>query len=125
MELLLTAHHLRVVAIARDALEAAHSLASSSPTIAVIDLSLGAEALTCVEVLRETAPGLPLLGFGGRRPWPLQELLDAGMRGFVLTSSEPEDLVTAIRSVADGHTHLDPGFAPTSEGTPPAANGLR
>lgn len=118
MELLLTAHHLRVVAVAAGALEAARALGASRPGVAILDLNLKSEAMHCVQVLGEAAPDLPVLAFGGRQPWPLQELLDAGLRGFVLTSAEPEDLVAAIRSVAVGETHLDPGFTIAPLGDP-------
>ncbi len=118
VELLLTAHELRIVATARDALDAAQELTSIHPHIAVVDLSLEDEAVTCVRILREIAPDLPVLAFGGRRPWPMQELLDAGLRGFVLTSATPDVLVDAIRSVAAGETNLDPGFTVAQRGDP-------
>lgn len=116
VELLLTAHDVPVVGRATGALEAIEMLRTSRPTIAVLDLGLSDGAPACVQVLREAAPDLPVLAFGGRRPWPLQELLDAGLRGFVLTSSQPERFVAAIRAVASGQTHLDTGFAPAERG---------
>lgn len=116
VELLLTAHHLRIAATAADGLGAARALQESRPTVAVLDLALGDEALTCVRILAQAAPELPILTFGGRRAWPLQEFLDAGVKGFALTTSEPEAFVAAIRTVAAGGSYLDPGFSVADRG---------
>ncbi len=111
VELLLTAHHLRIAASVANALEAAQVLQSARPDVVVLDLALGQEALHCVRLVRSAAPSLPILAFGGRGPWPIQELLDAGVQGFALTSTSPEAFIDAIRVVAGGSTYLEPGFA--------------
>jgi DNA-binding NarL/FixJ family response regulator len=41
----------------------------------------------------------------------VQQLLQAGASGYILKQSAAEDLVRAIRTVAGGHTYLDPAIA--------------
>ena len=116
VELLLPAHRLRIAASVADGLEAAQVLPRCRPDIAVIALDEG--ALDCVRLVRSASPTLPILAFGARGPWPVQELLDAGVLGFALTSTTPEAFVTAIRTVAGGNSSLDPDFALAERGDP-------
>lgn len=111
LELLLTAYDLRVVAAVADPDAAQEAARRGTPRLVLIDLALGERVTTLVRGLGQLAPRLPTLGYGDRRSWPLQELLDAGLRGFVLTTSGCDVFVEAVRTVMTGAGYLDPAFA--------------
>jgi DNA-binding NarL/FixJ family response regulator len=52
-----------------------------------------------------------VLAYGDRRPWPLQELLNAGLRGFVLTTTDCATFIEAVEAVGRGLTWLDAEFS--------------
>lgn len=111
IELLLIAHDLCVSTTANDVAGAVRTAEKGVFRVALVDLAIADSALAVVHALREAAPRLPVLGFGGRHAWPIQELLDAGMRGFALTTSDTADFIAAVRTVASGASYLDPAFA--------------
>ena len=43
----------------------------------------------------------------------LSDAIAAGARGYVMKGSPPEDLLRAIRTVADGKPFVDPSLSPT------------
>ena len=116
VELLLVAHGVRVNATAGDAPAAARALGANGVNLVLLDLGLLDEARRVVDLVRQEAPRLPIMGFGDRRPWPIVELLDAGMRGFALTVATPAAFLQAIQVVAGGASYLDPDFAVADRG---------
>ena len=43
----------------------------------------------------------------------LSDAIHAGAKGYVMKGSPPEDLIRAIRTVADGRPFVDPSLSPT------------
>lgn len=83
------------------------------PDVAVLDIELpGRDGLDAAADLRERLPScrvLILTGVG--RPGNLRRGIAAGVAGFMLKDSRPQDLVDAIRTVARGGRVLDPQLA--------------
>ncbi len=113
LELLLSAHGCCVIGTTSTATEVDATVRAAPTDIVLVDLTLGPEVWPILRRVAELAPRLPVLGYGDRRPWPIQELLREGMRGFVLTLGAPERFHSALRTVATGCTYLDPDFAIT------------
>lgn len=111
LELLLIAHGMCVSATATDPKDAVEAVRRSVYDVVLLNLALGEDARQMLLRLRDCAPRLPILGYGDRRPWPIRELLDEGMRGFVLTVGSCDHFLGAVRSVASGAAYLDPDFA--------------
>jgi DNA-binding NarL/FixJ family response regulator len=82
------------------------------PDVLVMDVSMPEmNGLRATEILHESHPNIKVLPVtrhidGGY----LQQLLRAGARGYVLKQSGSEELLRAIRAVADGHNYLDPAI---------------
>jgi two-component system nitrate/nitrite response regulator NarL len=94
-------------------LEAAFELMKAlSPAAVVVDKSLGTVAIG--EWLRRlTASGVncaPVIWGVGINESEALRLLQAGARGVLRRTSEPELLVTCLRSVASGNTWLEDGI---------------
>ncbi|HEV7253056.1 MAG TPA: response regulator transcription factor [Mesorhizobium sp.] len=83
------------------------------PDVAVIDISL--PELNGIELARrmaEKCPDVKLLALTVHEDRAyVQPLLQAGARGYLLKRSAAEDLVRAIRAVAEGGIYLDPAVA--------------
>ncbi|MEU8894885.1 response regulator transcription factor [Nocardia sp. NPDC048505] len=83
------------------------------PDIAVLDIELPeVNGLDAARELRERLPGcrvLILTGLG--RPGNLRRGIAAGVAGFLLKDSRPQDLTDAIRTIARGGRVLDPQLA--------------
>jgi DNA-binding NarL/FixJ family response regulator len=83
------------------------------PDVVVMDVSMpDVNGLRATEALRASHPTVRVLALtrhteGGY----VQQLLHAGAKGYLLKQSAAEDLVRAIRTVAGGHTYLDPAIA--------------
>lgn len=95
---------------ARNAAEAEALIRKVRADVMVIDLGLPDES--GAELTRRLAaedPSLPVLLYtgiedGGR----INEALDCGARGFALKSGPPEELIGAIRVLAEGGSYMDP-----------------
>jgi len=83
------------------------------PDVAVIDIDLPKlDGLAAAEILRDRLPScrvLILTGLG--RPGTLRRALSASVSGFMLKDAPLEELVTAIRGVAEGRRVIDPQLA--------------
>jgi DNA-binding NarL/FixJ family response regulator len=104
-----------VLARARDGEEAQEKIEQRRPDVANVDVRM--PRLGGIELarrLRRSAPDTAVLlytGYGDRAL--LTEALDAGVRGFVLKEAPMDDLLRAVRSVANGSTYVDPVLAGT------------
>jgi two-component system, NarL family, response regulator NreC len=83
------------------------------PDVAVLDISMpGLNGLHATEKIKQCCPQVKVLtltrhaddGF-------VQQLLKAGVSGYVLKQSASDVLITAVRAVAAGGTYLDPSIA--------------
>lgn len=88
-------------------------LCRTKPDVGVIDISL--PELNGLELARRVAekcPEVKLLALTVHEDRAyVQPLLQAGARGYLLKRSAAEDLVRAIRAVAEGGVYLDPAVA--------------
>lgn len=111
--LLQAAPEMELVGEAVDGLGALRLMHATAPDVAVIDISM--PELTGVDLARRAAeecPGVKLLvlTFHEDRAY-LQQLLQAGARGYLLKRSAADELVRAIRAVFAGGTYVDPAVA--------------
>ena len=88
-------------------------ICSLKPDVAVIDISM--PDLNGIELARRVAQSCPevkliALTVHEDRAY-IQPLLQAGARGYLLKRSAAEDLLRAIRAVANGGVYLDPAVA--------------
>lgn len=125
LELLLTAHGFRVVGATRDAIETLELVDGHVAfDVAVVDAMPCGDGLRVLKLLRKQAPGLPVLAFGGRGAWPLQEILDTGVRGLVTTTGEADEFLEAIRAVAGGASYVDAALDMTEDADPSSRPGI-
>lgn len=99
-----------VVAEASNGREAVDLAAEHAPDVVLMDVQMptmdGIEA-TRELVSRTREPKVVILTTFDSDAY-LFESLQAGASGFLLKNSDPDDLVSAIRSIADGHALLAP-----------------
>ena len=104
---------MRVVGMAADGAEALGLVATASPQVVLMDLSMpGMDGVTATDRISREHPDtavLVLTSFSDREQ--VTAALDAGAVGYVLKDSDPASLVEAIRAVARGLSPLDPRVA--------------
>jgi len=103
---------IEVVAEARDGLEAVAKAARFNPTVILMDIRMpeldGLEATRRILAANDTARILILTTFG-LDEYVYQALRD-GASGFVLKDDPPEQLISAVRTVAGGNALLSPAI---------------
>ena len=103
---------IEVVAEARDGLEAVAKAARFDPTVVLMDIRMpdldGLEATRRIIAANDTARILILTTFGLDEY--VYEALRAGASGFVLKDDPPEQLIAAVRTVAEGNALLSPAI---------------
>lgn len=111
--LLLSAGELALVGEASTGPAALDLIRTHRPDIAVIDISL--PELSGLDLARratEECPDVKLLVLTVHEDRAyVQPLLQAGVRGYLLKRSAADELIRAIRAVADGGVYLDPAIA--------------
>ena len=94
--------------------EALEAVSKLNPQIVLIDVRLpGIDGISAVKRIHEAAPGVSFVVFsayGDKRL--LSDAIAAGARGYVMKGSPPEDLLRAIRTVAEGKPFVDPSLSP-------------
>jgi DNA-binding NarL/FixJ family response regulator len=101
-----------ITASTRDGQEALRKIEETRPSVAVLDARM--PRLSGLEVLRALAEDCPtrvILYTGYGDDALLSDALDAGVAGVIDKEAPLDDLVRAIRIVADGGTYLDPTAA--------------
>lgn len=95
---------------ARDAAQGYEVVRRIRPDVVVIDLGLpGQDGAELTRRLVADDPDLAVLVYTGLEDGTrLSEALDCGARGFALKSGSPEDLIQAIRTLAEGGSYVDP-----------------
>jgi DNA-binding NarL/FixJ family response regulator len=104
---------LDVIAEAGDGPAALRQAAEARPDVAVLDFSMpGLNGAEVAERLRRASPGTRVLALTVHEdPGYLRQVLRAGAGGYVLKRSAAEELIHAIRIVAQGGVYLDPSLA--------------
>ncbi|MFI0367463.1 response regulator [Actinomadura sp. 1N219] len=89
---------------------------SAGPDVAVLDIDMpGLDGLAAAAALHAAMPEVAVLVLTGHgKPGHLRRALTAGVRGFLLKTSPPEELAAGIRTVAAGGRVLDPKLALTA-----------
>jgi DNA-binding NarL/FixJ family response regulator len=98
-----------VVAEANDGDEAIRQALALKPDVVVMDISMpGMNGLAATRALKREQPGTAIITLTRHTEDAyLQELLRAGVSGYVLKRSAPAELLHAIRGVAAGGQYLD------------------
>jgi DNA-binding NarL/FixJ family response regulator len=111
VKLLEPEHDLRVVAEAGDGLEAVEAVLRSRPDVVLMDIRMprldGIEATRRIRA-REPAPRVIMLTTFDLDEYVF-DALKAGASGFLLKDAPPDQLIGAVRVVADGDALLAPG----------------
>lgn len=100
---------MKVVAEASDGADAVKRALTIKPDVVVMDISMpGMNGLVATRTLKQQQPDLAVITLTrhGDDAY-LQELLRAGVSGYVLKQSAPSELLQAIRVAARGGQYLD------------------
>ena len=114
-----------VVAQAGDAETAARYVLGHKPTILILDLSMpGTPSLELMPQMIESSPGTSVIVVTMQNePAFARKALQTGAKGFVIKQSAAGELVTAIRSVLDGQTYINPNLGARLAAEPDAPSG--
>lgn len=101
---------MEVIGEAGDGREAVRLAQELQPDVVIMDISMPElNGLIASAKLKRVAPAINILILTRHTDKAyLQELLQAGVSGYVLKQSAPEELLRAIRAVASGGNYLDP-----------------
>ena len=104
---------MEVVGCAGDGREAIRLAEELKPDIVLMDVSMPAlNGLLATAKLKRIMPDLKILTLTRHTDEAyLQELLQAGVSGYVLKQSASSELLRAVRAVAGGGKYLDPAIA--------------
>jgi two-component system, NarL family, response regulator NreC len=115
--LLNAAQDMRVVAIAKDGAEAVALLRQHTPDIAIVDLAM--PGLNGLDVIAACAPDAPHCRFIVLSMYSTDEhiarALRSGAQGYVLKESAGEEVIAAVRAVAEGEVYLSKRITARSE----------
>ncbi len=111
--LLATAEDIEVVGEAADGEQALGLAAETTPDVVLMDLSMpimdGVSATRALRAAATPARVVVLSSFSDQAR--VRDAVAAGATGYVLKDCTPEELISAVRSAADGHAPLDPRVA--------------
>jgi two-component system, NarL family, response regulator NreC len=116
---------IEVVAQAGDAETAARYVLGHKPTILVLDLSMpGRPSLELMPQIMESSPATAVIVVTMQNePAFARKALQAGAKGFVIKQSAAGELVTAVRSVLDGQTYINPNLGARVAAEPDSPDG--
>jgi len=116
---------IEVVAQAGDAETAARYVLGHKPTILVLDLSMpGPPSLELMPAMIESSPETSVIVVTMQNePAFARKALQAGAKGFVIKQSAAGELVTAVRSVVDGQTYINPNLGARLAAEPDVPDG--
>jgi DNA-binding NarL/FixJ family response regulator len=100
---------MKVIAEVSDGGSALRSAIELKPDVVVMDISMpGINGLAATRALREQQPGIAIVTLTRHADDAyVQEVLRAGVSGYVLKQSAPAELLQAIRAAAAGGQYLD------------------
>src|SRR5688572_5504825 len=102
-----------VCAEAEDGPQALEAIRTDPPDVAVVDISLnGRDGLELVRDLKARLPSLGVLVFSMHdESLYAERALRAGAGGYLMKQKPIEEVVTALRTVLEGHVYLSPDLA--------------
>jgi HlyD family secretion protein len=103
---------LQVVGMAENGRQAIERVSQFLPDVLLLDLEMPVlDGLTAARELKERFPNTKILIFtSDNDPAALFPALRAGVQGYLLKNTPPEDLANAIRAVQKGHFQIGPGI---------------
>lgn len=118
--LLQSAAEIELVGEAANGTEALAVIRATRPDVGIVDLSMpGVTGLELVARVAESCPTVRLLVLTMHEDAAhVQQMLKAGVRGYVLKRSAAQDLIGAVRAVAAGGMYVDPAVAARLFGAP-------
>jgi DNA-binding NarL/FixJ family response regulator len=110
--LLKAACNIDIVGEATTAREAMRVISERAPDVAIIDISLpDLSGIELAKAICSSCPTVKVLGLTIHEdPSYLELLLQSGARGYMLKRSAAEELLKAIRTVAQGQVYIDPAL---------------
>jgi DNA-binding NarL/FixJ family response regulator len=103
-----------LVGVAETGEQAIDAVRELAPDVVLMDVRLpGIDGISTIKRIHHEAPDVGCVVFsayGDRRL--LTDAIAAGARGYVMKGAPPEDLVRAIRTVAEGKPFIDPALSP-------------
>jgi DNA-binding NarL/FixJ family response regulator len=93
--------------------EALHILKERRPNIVILDLNLpGIGGLEVIARLKTADPAVQILVLSMHDDYiHVTRALQAGVAGYVSKNAPPEEILEAIKRIADGHTYIEHGIA--------------
>jgi len=112
-ELIGTESDMEVIAEATDGLEAIETLRESRAKVILMDLTMPVmNGLEATRIISRKYPDCLVLALTAHEDKEyFFEMLAAGAKGYITKQAASEELITAIRSVAEGHVYLQPALA--------------
>ena len=108
------AEDVELVGTVEDGEEALNAIEQLQPEVVIMDVRLpGIDGISALRRIQQKAPGVKSVVFsayGDKRL--LSDAISAGARGYVMKGSPPEDLLRAVRTVAEGKPFVDPSLSP-------------
>lgn len=104
---------MEVICEAADGDEAVEKAAPLHPDIAVLDVAMKRmNGVDTARRLKQMCPDIKVVGLTMHEDASyVREMVDAGAAGYVLKRAASQELIGAIRSVAEGGTYVDPRVA--------------
>lgn len=104
---------IQVVAEAGGGLEALESIARAAPDVVVMDITMpDLDGLQATRQLKENHPEIQVLALTVHADKQyLFEMMAAGASGYITKQSAADELVEAVRAVANGNVYLQPALA--------------
>ncbi|MFF3440645.1 response regulator [Streptosporangium sp. NPDC002721] len=111
--ILATDEEVEVVAEAADGREAVELVRAHRPDIALLDIRMPRlDGLSAAAELRAATPEVAVVMLTTfDEDEYVSRALDEGVRSFLLKASDPRELITGVRAVADGAAYLSPRIA--------------
>ena len=111
--LLAAAENIKIVGEARDGEEAIELAASLQPDVILMDLRMpGVNGIEATRRIHRTSPHISILVLTVfEDDTSVFPAIRAGARGYLLKNTEQDELLRAIRTVADGGAIFSPGIA--------------
>lgn len=107
-QILADAPEMEVVAEASNGLETLELMRSTEVDVVILDLSMpGLSGLETVKKIRQDCPRVPILvlSMHPEEQYAVR-VMRTGAAGYLTKDSAPEELVAAVRSVANGHKYV-------------------
>ena len=110
-----SADGIEVISEAGDGLETVAQVAELRPDIVVMDVAMpGINGVDATREITASAPGVKVLALSGHNDgFFVKGMLEAGARGYLLKDAAANELVPAVKSLAEGRIYVSPSVVDT------------